>query len=162
MLHIRLITLTFLCVFAVAGCSAPGSRGSTAGSQSAQITTISQDWPYKQPMQIDAALRQLHDQLGITPAQQPQWENFVQQVGISSRQFHATVTNLVKADPNMTDFGTYHELQLARLKVYDQVNPMYQQLYRALSPSQRTAFANLLIGPRTTTCGLLCRNGVLM
>ena len=113
-------------------------------------------------MQIEAELRQLHDQLGITPAQQPQWDNFVKQVGASSQQFHGTVANLVKTDPRMTGFGTYHDLQLARLKVYDQVNPAYQQLYQVLSPGQREAFNNLVIGPRTEMCGLLCRDGVLM
>jgi LTXXQ motif family protein len=112
-------------------------------------------------MQIEAELRKLHDQLGITPAQEPQWEAFVQQAGASSRQFHGTVAGLIKADPRMTSFGTYHDLQLARMKVYDQVNPSYLQLYRVLSPSQQNAFNNLLVGPRTEMCGLLCRDGVL-
>jgi len=113
-------------------------------------------------MQIDAELRQLHDQLGITPDQETQWQDFVQKVGASSGQFHATVANLVKTDPHMTGFGSYHDLQLARLKVYDQVHPSYEQLYSVLTPRQRMAFNNLLVGPREEMCGLLCRDGVLM
>jgi periplasmic protein CpxP/Spy len=162
MLHIRLIALTFSFVFAVAGCSAPGSGVSATGSSPARATEIPTDWPYRPPMQIDAELAQLHSQLRITPAQQPQWDEFAGQVGTSSRHFHATLDNLKKADPKMTGLGTYHDLQLARLKVYDQVNPLYQKLYAVLSPSQRNAFSNLLVGPREEMCGLLCRDGVLM
>jgi hypothetical protein len=71
------------------------------------------------------------------------------------------VDDLKKTDPRMTSFGTYHDLQLARMNVYDQVNPTYIALYRVLSPGQQMQFNNLLVGPRDEMCGLLCRDGVL-
>jgi protein CpxP len=161
MLRIRLVTLAILCASTVAGCTTPGSRGGTAaGPQSTQITSIPQNWPYEQPMQIETELKKLHDQLGITAAQQPQWDAFTQQVAASSRQFHGTVNKLLQTDPQMRSFGTYHDLQQARMTVYDQVNPVYGRLYNVLSSSQQMQFNNLLIGPRTQMCGLLCQDGV--
>jgi hypothetical protein len=160
MLHVRLIVLAFGCAFTVAGCSSPGLPANGERSRSAGVKMISPNWPYEPPEQIDAELQSLHDTLGLAPAQQAQWDAFAQQVRSSSRQLRDKVADLEKVDPKLRGFGTYHELQRARMNVFDQVNPTYQQLYRVLSSNQQDVFTNLLVGPRMETCGLLCRAGI--
>jgi periplasmic protein CpxP/Spy len=159
MSRFRLIALSLLGSAALVGYVRP-VFAANAGSEPARIEKISPDWPSQKPFEIDAELRTLHDQLGITPAQDAQWDVFAQRVRAASARFHQTVADLAKSDPGLRGFLTYQELQRARLAVYDEVNPSYGQLYAVLSPNQQRAFNDLILGPRTVTCGLLCRAGI--
>ena len=159
MSRFRLITLSLLGSAALVNYAHPLSAADQ-GPEPARIEMISPDWPSQRPFEIDSQLRTLHDQLGITPAQDAQWAMFSQRVRAASAQFRQTVADLAKSDPQMKGFDTYQELQRAKLAVYNEVNPTYHQLYEVLSPDQREAFNDLILGPRTVTCGLLCRAGI--
>jgi len=159
MSRFHLIILSLLGSAALADYARP-LFAANLGSEPARIESISPDWPGQHPFEIDAQLQTLHDQLGITPAQDAQWAMFSQRVRAASARFRQTVADLAKSDPQMKGFDTYQELQRAKLAVYNDVNPSYHQLYEVLSSNQREAFNDLILGPRTVTCGLLCRAGI--
>jgi len=159
----RLTSVTLLCALALTGCQSTQKLENEALQQSpkGRYTQIDPNWVYQPAMQIDQGLQRIHDQLGITPAQEPQWQAFAQQVSAASNQFHQTVAGLRQTDPRLMTFMTTRRIQEARMNVYSQVQPAYDQLYRVMSPSQRMQFNNLIVGPRNETCGLLCQDGVI-
>ncbi|MBV8094216.1 MAG: Spy/CpxP family protein refolding chaperone [Acetobacteraceae bacterium] len=159
----RLTSVTLLCALALTGCQNAQRVENAAFQQSppGKITQIDPNWVYEPRVQIEDGLRRIHDQLGITPAQEPQWQAFAQQVASSSHQFNGTVSSLRQTDPQLMTYMSGRRIQEARMTVYDQVQPAYDQLYRVMTPSQRMQFNNLIVGPRSQTCGLLCQVGVI-
>jgi hypothetical protein len=159
----RLTSVTLLCALALTGCQSTQRVENAAFQQSpkGRYTQIDPNWVYEPATQIDQGLQTIHNQLGITPAQEPQWQAFAQQVSASSHQFHETVAGLRQNDPRLMTLTSGRRIQQARMSVYDQIQPAYDQLYRVMSPSQRMQFNNLIVGPRNETCGLLCQDGVI-
>lgn len=89
---------------------------------------------------IQFRLQKLHDRLGITPAQQPQWDNLAGSI----RQAAQVVRGSPAAQALRSgDLNAVQKLQAMadlaglRAQAMQQVVPAAQALYAALSPQQR-------------------------
>ena len=86
--------------------------------------------------------KQLHDQLGITAAQQPQWDQFVAVTRSNAADMHRAFSDrgdkmaTMTAADNMESYAALAQLHAANMQ---KTATAFQTLYAALSPQQKEA-----------------------
>ncbi len=89
---------------------------------------------------MDAHIRELHDSLRITPAQQPQWEAFAQVMRDNSRRMQDSVAASRTAYDRMTATDRmrfYADVSAQHAKDVVALVAPFQALYDSMSPEQK-------------------------
>ena len=138
---IVLLTLSLACVSALsqpAKAAAPqiASIGNTAAPLSASSPTLPPDIAAK----VEQHNKQLHNQLQITPAQQPQWDRFTEvtrsdaaDIGQAFSDRGAKLDTMTASD-NMQSFAHVAQVHAANMQ---RVADAFQALYATFSSEQK-------------------------
>ncbi len=96
--------------------------------------------PAQMAQNMERHLAQLHTQLAITPAQQPQWEEFARQTRENATELHARfhlrgsrLPNMTAAE-NMVDYAQISELHAQELV---KLGASFGLLYATMSEAQK-------------------------
>ena len=98
--------------------------------------------PAQMSQRMERHLAQLHTQLGITPMQQPQWEQFAKTTRDNATDLHTRFqlrgSNLgtLSAADNMADYAQISELHAQQLS---RLAGSFRTLYLAMSDDQKKA-----------------------
>ncbi len=90
---------------------------------------------------VEARIKQLHAQLGITPAEQAQWEQFAQTMRDNAREMDQVVMQRAQQFPSMNavqDMQSYEEIAAAHVQHLQKLIPAFQSLYDSMSPEQKS------------------------
>jgi protein CpxP len=113
---------------------------SPAAPPSAPVTAAAAALPKDAGVRLDQHNKQLHDQLGITPAQQPQWDQFIAVTRSNALAMHQAFADrgdklgTLNAADNMqsyADLAKVHADNMAKAAA------AFGTLYAALSPEQK-------------------------
>ena len=91
---------------------------------------------------VEARIKQLHDQLRITPAEESQWNQFAQTMRDNAREMDEAAAQRAQQYPTMTavqNMQTYEKLAEAHVQHLQKLLPAFQALYDAMSPDQKKA-----------------------
>src|SRR5271170_5169069 len=106
--------------------SAPRVGTATAGSTAA--------------VRVEARIKQLHAQLGITAAEEAQWERFAQVMRDNAREMDQAVMQRAQQFTSMTavqDLQSYEQIAAAHVQHLQTLIPAFQDLYASMSPEQK-------------------------
>lgn len=91
-------------------------------------------------VRVEQRIKQLHAQLGITPAEQAQWEQFAQIMRENAREMDQAVMQRAQQFPSMNaveDMQSYEQIAAAHVQHLQKLIPVFQNLYAAMSPEQK-------------------------
>jgi protein CpxP len=91
---------------------------------------------------VEQRITDLHAKLQITPAQQPQWDQFIQVMRDNAQSMDQTFQQRVQAMPTMTATATANMLSYALLastnaQDVQKLVPAFQALYDTMSDTQK-------------------------
>lgn len=89
---------------------------------------------------VEARIKQLHTQLGITPAQQPQWDQFAQVMRDNAGDMDRVLAERTQQFPSMNaveDMQSYERVAEAHVQHLKKLMPAFQTLYDSMSPEQK-------------------------
>ena len=156
---LRLIReLARLCALTLSACAQDVTRASTGPSperiSAAPAGTAS-------PAEVDAQLRSLHDQLGLSPAQERQWSILSRQLQDTSRKMHDMESQQSASNMDAVQAMRAHETMMhARMDAMQTIMPPAEKLYSEMTPQQRHTWNNVMLSHHVGGCGLLCRVGL--
>jgi len=115
---------------------------SATGSSPAAPATPSANAPTSNPAQqrVEARIKQLHEQLRITPAEESQWNQFAQTMRDNAREMDETAMQRAQQFPTMTavqNMQSYEKLAEAHVQHLQKLLPAFQTLYDAMPPEQK-------------------------
>jgi periplasmic protein CpxP/Spy len=113
--------------------SAPGTTGSAAPAANPAPSTPVQE-------RVEARIKQLHAQLHITPAEEPQWHQFAQTMRDNAREIDAAALQRAQQYPTMTavqNMESYEKLAEAHVQRLQKLIPAFQGLYDVMPPDQK-------------------------
>ena len=88
----------------------------------------------------EARIKQLHDQLKITPAQEPQWNAVAQAMRDDAAAMQAAIAKRKQNRGSMTavdDLRSYEEVTETHVAGLKKLIPAFQALYDTMSPEQK-------------------------
>jgi len=88
----------------------------------------------------ETRIKQLHDQLKITPAQEPQWNAVAQAMRDDAAAMQAAIAKRKQNRGTMTavdDLRSYEEVTETHLAGLKKLIPAFQALYDTMSPEQK-------------------------
>ncbi len=95
----------------------------------------------KSPMaEAEARIKQLHDQLKITPAQKAQWHAVAQAMRENAKDMQAIIAERHKKSGQMSavdDLRSYQEVAETHVQGLQRLIPAFQALYDTMSPEQK-------------------------
>lgn len=109
--------------------AAPGTPSPEAGKASPSAA-----------VRVEERIRQLHAQLGITPAEQAQWQQFAQVMRENAREMDQAVMQRAQQFSSMTalqDLQSYEQIAAAHVQHLQKLIPAFQDLYASMSPEQK-------------------------
>ncbi|MBB2203987.1 Spy/CpxP family protein refolding chaperone [Gluconacetobacter takamatsuzukensis] len=139
----RLSLAAALALLATPALAAPDTTApaSTAATPAARGSAVPVHTPHDpSPDQLEAHIATLHQQLGITPAQESAWNAFAQVMRDNAARFHDTIeqrrTKLasLSAPDNMQ---SYADLMTQRAQDLQTLNMSFRTLYNGLSDAQK-------------------------
>ena len=89
---------------------------------------------------VEARIKQLHSQLGITQAQEPQWDKFAQTMRDNARDMDQVLAQRTQQFPSMNavqDMQSYEQVAEAHVQHLQKLVPAFQTLYDSMSPEQK-------------------------
>jgi len=89
---------------------------------------------------IEQRITDLRTRLQITPAQQPQWDQFTQVMRDNARNMEDTFKQRVKIMPTMTapeNMQSYAQVASSHAQDVQKLVPVFQSLYDTMSDSQK-------------------------
>lgn len=89
---------------------------------------------------VEARIKQLHAQLHITSAQEPQWDQFAQTMRDNARDIDEAAMRRAQQFPTMTaveNMQSYEKLAEAHVQHLQKLIPTFQAVYDAMSPDQK-------------------------
>jgi protein CpxP len=92
-------------------------------------------------VRVEARIKQLHTQLGITPAQDAQWQQFAQTMRDNAREMDQVVQQRAQQFSSMNalqDLQSYEQIAEAHVQHLQKLIPAFQELYASMSPEQKT------------------------
>ena len=111
---------------------APATAASPMPSQPAPGNSAAQ--------RVETHIRQLHAQLRITPAEQPQWEQFAQVMRDNARDMDQAFMQRAQQYPTMTavqNMQSYQQIAEAHAQHLQKLVPAFDNLYSAMPEQQR-------------------------
>ncbi len=104
---------------------------------------------------VEQHITDLHKRMGITPAQQAQWNVFADIMRQNARRMEASYTDRQARAGSMTavdDLKAYASMERARADDVERLIPAFDSLYQSMSTEQRAAadktFHEFQRGPR--------------
>jgi len=91
-------------------------------------------------VKVEARIKQLHTQLGITPAQEAQWQQFAQTMRDNAREMDQVVQQRAQQFSSMNalqDLQSYEQVAEAHVQHLQKLIPAFEQLYAAMSQEQK-------------------------
>jgi Spy/CpxP family protein refolding chaperone len=121
---------------------AGSALGSAPGLAFAQGTSGNAgDTAAQRPIdKAEARINEMHAKLKITPAQDPQWQDFVNAQRQNAEQMSALIEKRDEGSASMNaveDFKNYEDIVQAHADGLKTVIPAFEKLYNALSPEQK-------------------------
>jgi protein CpxP len=108
---------------------------------SGQSTTKAQpDAGHNMVGKIEQRITDLHAKLQISPAQQPQWDQFTQVMRDNARSMDQTFQHRVQTMPAMTaaeNMQSYAQVAMEHAQDMQKLVPAFQALYGTMSDSQK-------------------------
>jgi len=89
---------------------------------------------------IEQRIADLHAKLQISPAQQPQWDQFSQLMRDNARSMDQSFQHRVQTMPSMTateNMQSYADVSMAHAQDVEKLVPAFQALYGTMSDSQK-------------------------
>jgi hypothetical protein len=89
---------------------------------------------------VEQRITDLHARLQITPAQQPQWEQFIQVMRDNAQSMDQTFQHRVEAMPTMTateNMQSYALFASTNAQDVQKLVPAFQALYDTMSDTQK-------------------------
>ena len=89
---------------------------------------------------VEARIKDLRAKLHITPAQEPQWDQFAQVMRQNARDMNQAGMNRAQQIPSMNavqDMKSYHQLAEAHVQRLQKLIPAFEALYNAMPPQQQ-------------------------
>jgi hypothetical protein len=180
MSRLRSTTLFVVSALAIAGCTNPSAPPGPPQPQGPISGNAS-------PAQVEAIIRNGHDRLGITPAQEPQYAAFAQTLRQSAAEMQSMMAQRAQNAATATapeDMRARERILQTRMNYMHRAMAANDALYAVLTPEQRKTFDRMLTGynegARLPTgappappgaspmyqntmvggCGLLCQAGI--
>jgi periplasmic protein CpxP/Spy len=134
--------VVFLTVAVLLSLPSAALAQSAAGSSPASPAAPSANTPTSNPLQqrVEARIKQLHEQLRITPAEEQQWNQFAQTMRDNAREMDETALQRAQQFSTMTatqNMQSYEKLAEAHVQHLQKLIPAFQALYDAMPPEQR-------------------------
>jgi hypothetical protein len=89
---------------------------------------------------VEEQITRLHRELAITPAEQPQWDAFVQVMRSNAQRLDALYAQRAQSAPSLNavaDMQSYAEIEQAHAESVQALVAPFQALYSAMSPAQQ-------------------------
>lgn len=89
---------------------------------------------------VEAHIKQLHAQLHITPAEQPQWNQFAAVMRDNARDMDQAFMQRARQYPTMTavqNMQSYEQIAEAHADHLQKLVPAFQNLYNVMLPAQK-------------------------
>jgi len=89
---------------------------------------------------VEQRITDLHAKLQISPAQQPQWDQFAQVMRDNARSIDQTFQQRLKTIPTMTaveNMQSYAQVAMEHAQEMQKLVPAFQALYGTMSDSQK-------------------------
>jgi protein CpxP len=86
---------------------------------------------------VEQSVKELHAQLKITQAQEPQWQPFAQAMRENALDVDQTLTQRGQQTNAVQEMEAAEKLAEAQVKHLQKMLPVFQTLYAALSPEQK-------------------------
>lgn len=89
---------------------------------------------------VEARIKQLHTQLGITQAQSAQWDQFAQVMRDNARDMDRILSERSQQFPSMSavqDMQSYQHVAEAHVQHLQKLVPAFASLYDSLTPEQK-------------------------
>jgi periplasmic protein CpxP/Spy len=106
---------------------------------------------------VEARIKQLHSQLHITAAEDPQWQQFAQTMRDNAREVDEAAMQRAQQYPTMNaveNLQSYEALAETHVQHLQKLIPAFQSLYDAMSPEQKkTADEVFRPGPQARNGG---------
>jgi protein CpxP len=127
---------------------------STAAPPAAAAATGSPALPADVAAKVEPHIKELHDQLGITPAEQPQWEQFADVMRTNAAQMNEAFTNRAAKVASMNAADTmqsYAQIAQVHAGNMEKLASAFQSLYNSFPDPQKqvadTVFHNTSAKP---------------
>lgn len=136
-------------LLAAAALAAPASAQSTTGTAPTGMTTAAPATPPSAAApgakrsrvdRVEAHIEQLHQELKITPEQQPQWDTLAQAMRDNAHQMQALLQERaknVKTASAVDDLKSYEALADAHADGLKKFVPAFEALYASMSDDQK-------------------------
>ena len=134
----RTATLAAVLIFGVAVTLAPDAASAQASPSTANSGTAANSAGGSST--VEARIKSLHDQLKITPAQEPQWNAVAQAMRDSAKNTGALISDRAKKTKSMTaieDLHTYRAILKTHLDGIDQLTTAFEALYASMPDAQK-------------------------
>jgi periplasmic protein CpxP/Spy len=133
--------IALLALPAVALAQPTQSPASAAPPAAASSLTTSQPIPGKSMEErVENHIKQLHAQLHITAAQQPQWDQFAQVMRENARDMDQTFMQRAQQYPTMNamqNMQSYEQMAEAHVQHLQKLVPAFDNLYNAMPEQQK-------------------------
>jgi LTXXQ motif family protein len=86
---------------------------------------------------VEQSIKELHAQLKITPAEEPQWEPFAQAMRDNARDIDQMLAQQSSSMTAVQDMEWHEKIAEADVKHLQKLIPAFQSLYASLSPEQK-------------------------
>lgn len=137
----RLPLIAALALLTTPALAAPATTAPTATAPAAQSSAVPVHTPHDpSPDQLETHIATLHQQLGITTAQDSAWNAFAQVMRDNAARFHDTIEQrraklaTMSAPDNMQ---SYADLITQRAQDLQSLNMAFRTLYNGLSDTQK-------------------------
>lgn len=118
--------------------AAPASTASAAAASPMTPSDTAADKTMEQ--RVESHIKQLHAQLRITPAEQPQWERFAQVMRANARDMDQAFMQRAQQYPTMNavqNMQSYEQIAQAHVEHLQKLVPAFDALYNAMPVQQQ-------------------------
>jgi periplasmic protein CpxP/Spy len=132
-----------LSAFAAAAAPPAGDPTATGAPPTASGQSATKDHPgihHNMVGKVEQRITDLHAKLHITPAQQPQWDQFIQVMRDNARTMDETFQHRVQTITAMTateNMQSYAQLAATNAQDVQKLVPAFQALYDTMSDTQK-------------------------
>lgn len=139
-------TTAIIALSAFAAIAAPPAAGDPTATRPSTMTSgqsVTKDHAsvrHNMVGKVEQRIADLHAKLQITPAQQPQWNQFIQVMRENAQSMDETFQQRVQSMPTMTateNMQSYAQLASTNAQDVQKLVPAFQALYDTMSDAQK-------------------------